>query len=1146
MSNKLKNRSTKILVEHDDGLASSIRREEINEAVALSKARRLEREFGKTIRLARKVRTLNSERSGHSAKSRGKSRSLNGATSPILFRLPVVTGRRGSSPDGKSTFTYKITPIPKTRSARTLRDGTKIRPGAAAEGARYAAGGRSEYLVGDRTQLLDEGGTLVLSNIDSDNDPEKCAEFFELVEKHERNASLDKATIDFKKSRWLWRRVVEHPACDPALAAAYRDNPDGKMVVELCRGAATLREVIQECDLRPKVLPSKQEVQDRADGITWKLGRGGRTQWRVMVSFPTDFTSAQRHEGLGAICAHFEAMGCMYMGVIHQAAASNDRRNNHCHIDLYDRPCRQLSGDEERDLANVSKRWKQDVQRDYKRGLFEADVGRWDFEVTRTCTYASGNKRPVKVFRANKSEAMRKYSMPKDSRRDIAAILNGIALRDFGRELVDHETNEKRGIDKKPDRPLGPSAHALEGKGWATDVGLDNEQRHAESNRREIARRYQEKFDELERAERDFLAQTTNLRLLDLRKDERKAVTTALHDAQHLARLKHDAALLQLEFSRQLSSAYLVIKTSSRVIRLGEDKRGDHAERRTAARAYWRAWVVEHAEDVRCLREMKMSISKLEKGADIQLLIDRAVVPVTASEQAAQARRDSPNLAILPSRRMSSLVGKSFPSGSLNVEVSTENDVASVAHFSSATPDGGVMVNEGLPCGSACNSDQAASALHPPSTPQDQHFGVMPTRRNIMTKSSMAAVGTAPTTESGLTPPVSASGEDQERPGSPNLPLGGTTNDKAHDRHPLAVKNDEMQKLKVTQQRAAWTNGSRNIMTKSSITAIVPPLPAGAAAAAFEPLHSFSNAHDGFNSVNPEHEPDEAGQQTVKAGNAMADAVGSASQSVANPIVMNVLVEKQAGVEQDRKLPSANFKGDGGIPLMRPGEGAASSRSHASVHGPDSPLSAPTASSSAAVPQNNSALRSSTVSTLELARRLGKGPDPEVNEPLDVLPGKQSEPRKAPAANHSPRAKLAPETLDRDREIEDALGRPEHLDTTVRFEREMLVHIIRTERIRLEFKDGNFVIPDHPRIPEHWRRQSPAVRVELERDQRKIEGELRALVHHIRSGRLSANDPHSQFMLQKFGASTEVQRAMSATKQLALQQSLAARPGIGF
>ncbi len=1145
MSNKPKNRSTKILVRSDDSLASSIRREEINEAVALRKARRLEREFGKTIRLARKVRLLNLDRSGHSDKSRIKSLSLSRGTGPIFFRLPVVIGRRGSSPDGKSTFTYKITPIPKTRSARMLRDGTKIRPGAAAEGARYAAGGRSEYLVGDRTQLIDEGGTLVLSNIDNDNDPEKCAEFFELVEKHERNASFDKATIDFNKSRWLWRRVVEHPECDPALAAAYRDNPDGKMVIELCRGAAALREVIQECDLRPKVLPSKQEVRDRADGITWKLGRGGRTQWRVMVSFPTDFTSAQRHEGLSAICAHFEAMGCMYMGVIHQAAASNDRRNNHCHIDLYDRPCRQLSGDEERDLANVSKRWKQDVQRDYKRGLFEADRGRWDFEVTRTCTYASGNKRPVKVFRANKSEAMRKYSMPKDSRRDIAAILNGIALRDFGRELVDHETNEKRGIDKKPDRPLGPSAHALEGKGWATDVGLDNEQRHAESNRREIARRYQEKFDELERAERDFLARTTNLRLLDLRSDERKAVTTALHDAQHLARLKHDAALLQLEFSRQLSSAYLVIKTSSRVIRLGEDKRGDHAERRTAARAYWRAWIVEHAEDVRCLREMKLSIKKLEQGADIQLLIDRVVVPVTASEQAAQARRDSPKLAILPSRRMSSLVGKSFPTGSLSVEVPTDNDVPPIAHFSSATPNVGVMVAEALPCGSACNSDQAASALLPPSTSQDQHFGVMSTRRNIMTKSSMAAVSIAPKTERGFTPPVSASGEDQE-PGLPNLPLSGTTNDKAHDRHPLAVRNDEMQKPNVTQRGVAWTNGSRNIMTKSSIRTIVPPLPVGAAAAAFEPPHSFSDAQGAFNSVNPEHETDEAGQQTVRPGSAIVETVGSASQPVANPIVMNALVEKQVGVEQERKLPAANRRADGDIPSMRPEEGTAFSRSHASVHGSDVPPSAPTASSSAAVPQNNSALRSSTVNTLELARRLEKGPDPEVNEPLDVLPGKQSEPRKAPAANHSPHAKLAPETLDRVRQIEETLGRPENLDTTVRFEREMLVHIIRTERIRLEFKDGNFVIPDHPRIPEHWRRQSPAVRVELERDQRKVEGELRALVRHIRSGRLSANDPHSQFMLQKFGASTEVQRAMSATKQLALQQSLAARQGIGF
>jgi len=571
--------------------------------------------------------------------------------------LPVAIGRRGHTGDGLSPFTFKITPIPKSATQRTLRDGTKVGPGAAAAGARYSLGVRGTYLIADRTQLGFNGKTLVYSNIDED--PEKCTEFYERVEQKERNASTDEGEFDFGKSRWLWRRVVQHPECDPAVIAAYRRNPDGREVVQLCRGGLALQQLISDCDFRPAVKPREQKVRDREDGIKWKLGRGGRTQWRVVVSFPAEFSSDQRHEALKLICAHFAAMGCMYMGVIHEASASNDRRNNHCHIDLYDRQCRRLTGIESDDLANVDARWKEEVQAEYRRGDYVKDIGRWDFDVTRLCTYESGNKRLQNVFRANKAKAMRGYTMPLHGRRDIASIINRIALRDAGRAMVDHRTNGKRGIDRRPHEPVGPGARALEAKGWATEVGLRNEQKDTEDRRRDINQLCQERIAELQAAELDFCARTMDQLLTGTRLDERTAARAGFQVARDQAILTRDAALLQLEIRRRLSSAYFVIKTSGRIIRLGEDKRGEHVARRQAARDYWRAWVTDNAEDVRVLKGLKAKITLSNNALNLDVLVRAALTSQLPLDDLIAPDRDNEDklsVPILPTKRMTSML----------------------------------------------------------------------------------------------------------------------------------------------------------------------------------------------------------------------------------------------------------------------------------------------------------------------------------------------------------------------------------------------------------------------------------------------------------------------------------------------------------
>lgn len=122
-----------------------------------------------------------------------------------------------------------------------------------------------------------------------------------------------------------------------------------------------------------------------------------------------------------------------------------------------------------------------------------------------------------------------------------------------------------------------------------------------------------------------------------------------------------------------------------------------------------------------------------------------------------------------------------------------------------------------------------------------------------------------------------------------------------------------------------------------------------------------------------------------------------------------------------------------------------------------------------------------------------------------------------------------------------------------KFEREMIIHITRTERLRLARRDGALLLPDHPQIPAEWHRHTSTLQVELAATQRDIEQELQALLKRIEAGALvepTKRDAYTNFMMSKFGETAEVREALSARNkvnyQAAAQQALAARRGVGF
>lgn len=81
-------------------------------------------------------------------------------------------------------------------------------------------------------------------------------------------------------------------------------------------------------------------------------GRGGRTQYRIVLELPDGITRHGRERVLARLCERLDQARVMYTGVVHAPDPHNDQRNYHAHVILYDRPCRYLS-----------------------------ELGRWDFEL---------------------------------------------------------------------------------------------------------------------------------------------------------------------------------------------------------------------------------------------------------------------------------------------------------------------------------------------------------------------------------------------------------------------------------------------------------------------------------------------------------------------------------------------------------------------------------------------------------------------------------------------------------------------------------------------------------------------------------------------------------------------------------------------
>ena len=96
-------------------------------------------------------------------------------------------------------------------------------------------------------------------------------------------------------------------------------------------------------------------------------GRGGRTQYRMVLELPADVSDEARILIALEWCRTLNALGVMFEAVIHAPDHGNDARNYHLHVIYHDRPAEWVES-----------------------------AGRWDFELRQKVPGRSGRRRPMR------------------------------------------------------------------------------------------------------------------------------------------------------------------------------------------------------------------------------------------------------------------------------------------------------------------------------------------------------------------------------------------------------------------------------------------------------------------------------------------------------------------------------------------------------------------------------------------------------------------------------------------------------------------------------------------------------------------------------------------------------------------------------
>ena len=453
---------------------------------------------------------------------------------------------------------------------------------------------QDRYLTRPSSLAILVATRALVTNIDCDDD--ERANFWTTVEKHERKPSPDKMKFRGDDHPEFWEHVLSREDCPleirAKLAGPNRNSPKAFTIGSGKQVRAWLRK--QPGWIEPQTNKKHSSSDpDAAPLAEFVDGRGGRVQYRIAAELPDELTPSQNFALLADFVREFEERELPFVAVMHAPDEHNHRKNWHFHIAYYDRPCRRINSDDIDQLAHKGF------------NVAELKPGMWDFAVE---VPVPGRKnRTTFPLRANKvPEVSGSKEWPKTLRVALAKVVNR-HLADAGiNRRVSPETFEQMGVAADPQEHLGTAQNALETRGVATLVGIENERKQWQAIQAQAEARYQADLSEAEAAcVRAMIRQSpTNDDALEMRRKLRDKL-------QQAAKLKYDALLLDQEMERAASRARMVRERNLQLVKAcdADPQNANQRER------------VEHGKLVRQATQYLIELE--EKQADDRALATR-------------------------------------------------------------------------------------------------------------------------------------------------------------------------------------------------------------------------------------------------------------------------------------------------------------------------------------------------------------------------------------------------------------------------------------------------------------------------------------------------------------------------------------------
>lgn len=618
---------------------------------------------------------------------------------PLDLNIPITRPKRLTTEDGRTSFHFSHDAIMKTSRETVDEAGRANRPGAAKAHNKYierdsavaladadlakdaaeldgqavndnapraalaTAPGQGAYIERQEALAIQPDGSRVLfTNID--NDPAQRAEFWRLVEKHERDPAPDRMSFTMAANPAFWNNVRHHAECPPYLAAAIDAADPAKKVTIKTDGNVEMRRflsgVVGWTEIGKKGVgeDANEYAARRAKAVAkFSDGRGGRVQYRIIGELPHELDLEGRASILRNFAKHFEELRLPYVAVMHAPDHTNSDKNWHFHLVYYDRPADRLT--ESRIKAYAEQ------QAEKTGAQAEADlslVGRWDFDIVAHKRDKWRNRWTDNPFMQPKVERVAQTNTwIAELRQSLSDITNDHLERAGINRRLDHRRHSEMGIHAEPQEHLGTKLANLEAMGIATPTGVSNEEIQWKSTLKRIDDGLTRRKNGVERRADRWMDQLDRATLSVETKTETRANVIRWH--QHQTEAEEHGAIaenLREHMERLLSRANKVKETCERHLEAIERgkatrfqaSRKKHFETRLLdAKDFLEEAVKTLAKENDLARECEVLRGREQEAADeLELKIDSVLNPrhvrAREEERVAEAARAAGNAAV--------------------------------------------------------------------------------------------------------------------------------------------------------------------------------------------------------------------------------------------------------------------------------------------------------------------------------------------------------------------------------------------------------------------------------------------------------------------------------------------------------------------